>query len=178
MSEASFFRGVDFTGTDWGRRNIDIAADLGVEPYLVSAARRHFGMVLTPRHDWSGVDWSKSIAEIAAEMGVSESSVKYQRQQLGLTQSRADYSGVDWSQNNAQIARELGVTPAAVLVQRKKVGVPPAPRGKRAKEGVPAPQKISIFFPAEEFAALAEAAEKRGVTKAALVREAVKKLLE
>ena len=42
----SIFRGVDFTGTDWGEQNKNIAFRLGVEPGLVAAARRHFGMVL------------------------------------------------------------------------------------------------------------------------------------
>lgn len=181
MSEISIFRGVDFTGTDWGRRNIDIAAELGVDAGLVSAARRYFGMVLSPRANWDEVDWEKSNAEIAAEKGVSYSAAARMRAELGMTRhGRVDWSGVDWAKTNAEICAELGVAPSSVTKARMKYTGKRAPvNGGRPRLAEAAkPQNISVQFPPADFAALEAAAEARGVTKAALIREALREFLK
>lgn len=176
MSELSIFRGVDFTGTDWAERNIDIASRLECDPGLVSAARKHFGMQLKERADWTGVDWSKKNAEIAEELGVSHSAVVKQRAAMGLSRERVDYSEVDWTLPNAELVRQLGVSFASVAAARKKyTGEVRTTRGRQAFDGL---QKISVAFPADEFALLEAAAEERGTTKAKLLREALREYLK
>ena len=122
MSSVSVFRGVDFTGTDWGERNIDIAARLGVEPGLIAAARRHFDMVMHPHPDWSDVDFSRPLADIAAELGVSTASVSKAKRAMGLQRERIDWSGADWSKSDMELAEEYGCTTPSVWYARRVHG--------------------------------------------------------
>ena len=189
------FRGVDFTGTDWGERNIDIAARLGVEPGLIAAARRHFDMVTHPHPDWSDVDFSRPLADIAAELGVSTASVSKAKRAMGLQRERIDWSGADWSKSDMELAEEYGCTTPSVWYARRvhgggqatarKLGRTRLERvGENGKAQSPeqtreewmkgrSKRTISVLFTQAGFDALAEAAERTGKTKTSIIREAV-----
>ena len=178
----SIFRGVDFTGTDWGERNKDIAARLGITPGLVAAARRHFGMVLTPRIDWSDVDFSRPSKEIAAEKGCSVTAVNIARRSAGMAASRLDWSELDWSMDNVAIARELGCTPSAVLAARLRItgkhsqavggrpSLPDAAERVRDRAG----RAVNVLLSPELFACVEAEAKRTGKTKPEVIREAVR----
>ena len=134
MSSVSVFRGVDFTGTDWADRNADIAERLGVDPSLVAAARRHFGMETSTRPDWSMVDFDRPRAEIAAELGVSVASVGNAKRAMGMQRERIAWREVDWSKTDAEIAEECGCAVSSVWRARKTHG---AGQGAPAKRGRP-----------------------------------------
>ena len=132
MSEASHFRGFDFTGTDWGETNRAIAARLGADENLVAAARKHFGMVVRVRVDWSaGIDWSLSNKELAKMYNVRESTVSRQRAFAGMGFGQIDWDSVDWSKLDREIAREVGCTAAAVGKARRRItGLSSRQRGR------------------------------------------------
>ena len=181
----NIFRGVDFTGTDWGEPNKNIASRLGVEPGLVAAARRHFGMVITPRIDWSDVDFSRPSKEIAAEKGCSVTAVNIARRSAGMAASRLEWSEVDWSKDNSSIARELGCTPSAVLAARRRItgkrslasggrhALPDAAERARERAG----RAVNVLLSPELFAYVEAEAARTGKTRAAVVREAVREKL-
>ena len=121
MSSASVFRGVDFTGTDWADRNVDIAGRLGCDPALVAAARRHFGMVVDRRIDWSGVDFGRPAKEIAAEMGCSVVSVANAKRSLGLTRDRIPWDEADWTKSDAELADCFACAENTVRIARKRI---------------------------------------------------------
>lgn len=122
MSEASHFRGFDFTGTDWGDTNRAIAARIGADESLVAAARRYFGMVVRERVNWSdGIDWSLSNKELAQKYGVSESTVSRQRGLLGMGFGQIDWNEADWNLTDREIAARLGCTAMAVGKARRRI---------------------------------------------------------
>ena len=181
----NIFRGVDFTGTDWGEANKNIASRLGVEPGLVAAARRHFGMVLTPRIDWSDVDFSRPSREIAAEKGCSVTAVNIARRSAGMAASRLEWSNVDWSMDNSSIARELGCTPSAVLAARRRItgkrsqasggrhALPDATERARERAG----RAVNVLLTPELFAYVEAEAMRTGKTKPEVIREALREKL-
>ena len=181
MSSVSVFRGVDFSGTDWGERNIVIAERLGVDPGLVAAAKRHFDMVLKPRVDWSDVDFDRPLAEIAKENGVTVAAVMAAKKAAGLQRDRIDLRDADWGKPDSAIAREYGCSVATVWRARKRMGRELPPVDGEGTAGLSAAERakdrstrtISVLFSREDFKALSEAAEAAGKTKTAVIREAV-----
>lgn len=146
MSEASHFRGFDFTGTDWGETNRAIAARLGADENLVAAARKHFGMVVRVRVDWSaGIDWSLSNKELAKMYNVRESTVSRQRAFAGMGFGQIDWDSVDWSKLDREIAREVGCTAAAVGKARRRItGLSSRQRGRPKKDGTMRAPKVAL----------------------------------
>ena len=147
MSEASHFRGFDFTGTDWAEANRVIAARLGAEENLVAAARKHFGMVVRVRVDWSdNIDWNLSNKELAKMYNVRESTVSRQRAFAGMGFGQIDWDSVDWSKLDREIAREVGCTAAAVGKARRRItGLSSRQRGRpKRKEGAERPPTVTL----------------------------------
>lgn len=171
MSEFSIFRGFDFTGTDWGDRNKDIAARLGCAPGVVAAARRHFGFS-RPRIDWTGVDFDRPTRDIAQELGCSEIAVVKARADAGMSRQRIDWTGVDWSRSNKALAEEMGCSPITVAKARERI------LGKRSpKTGRPRSTRdfscLSIRFSEDEYILLDNAATDSGISKAEFIRRVV-----
>ena len=181
----SIFRGVDFTGTDWGEKNKDIAARFGITPDLVAAARRHFGMVIAPRIDWNDVDFSRPSKEIAAEKGCSVTAVNIARRSAGMAASRLDWSDVDWSLDNASIAEVMGCTTSAVWAARLRItgkrsqavgGRPSLPdAAERVRER--AGRSVNVLLSPELFAHVEAEAMRTGKTKPEVIREALREKL-
>lgn len=180
MSEASHFRGFDFTGTDWGETNRAIAARLGADENLVAAARKHFGMVVRVRVDWSaGIDWSLSNKELAQKYGVSESTVSRQRGLLGMGFGQIDWNEADWNLTDLEIAARLGCTAMAVGKARRRItGQSSRQRGRPKKAETSASRIVRVRLTDKEFSDLCAWAENADMTPegaaALIVANAVK----
>lgn len=188
MGSSSIFRGIDFSGTEWNERNVDIAARLGVEPELVSKARKHFGMVVDRRIDWSVVDFSRPVKDIAAELGCSLPAVNAAKKAMGLTRERIPWHEADWSMTDSEIADIYACTVASVQMARKRITgktmrqaraeglVESRDESKRESaknySAERSKRTISVLFPQEDFDALASASERTGRTKTDIIREA------
>ena len=123
MSRNSMFRGVDFTGVDWGERNKDIAARLGTDQVRVAQARAHFGFVRYPNINWDFVDLTRPMREVAEELGCSYDAVKAARRRFCLTRDRIDWNDptIDWSKSNSALAEELGCTRNTARLNRLRL---------------------------------------------------------
>ena len=132
MSNISMFRGVDFTGVDWGERNKDIAARLGTDEVRVAQARAKFGFIRRPNIEWSHVDLTRPMREIAEEIGCSVDAVKAARMRYGITRDRIDWNdpSIDWSKSNSELAEELGCTRNTVRLNRLRLFGQSSPQKK------------------------------------------------
>lgn len=180
MSEASHFRGFDFTGTDWGDTNRAIAARIGADENLVAAARRYFGMVVRERVNWSdGIDWSLSNKELAQKYGVSESTVSRQRTLAGCGTGGIDWDEADWNLTDREIAAQLGCSAAAVGKARRRItGQSSRQRGRPKKTEATDSRVVRVRLTDKEFSDLCAWAENADMTPegaaALIVANAVK----
>lgn len=172
----NIFRGVDFTGTDWGDRNVDIAKRLFCDPVLVSHARRHFGMAVDRRIDWSGVDFTRPVKEIAADIGCSAIAVAKAKAALGMTKKRCDFEGADWAKTNVEIAEEYGVTVVTVAAARKRLSAIVRKPGRPKRGEIY--KTVTIRLTDEEFQAVEDKASELGITNPEFVRRVVKKSID
>lgn len=179
MSEASHFRGFDFTGTDWGETNRAIAARIGADENLVAAARRHFGMVVRERADWTQVDWNLTNRELAEQLGVHESTVSRQRTLAGCGTGGIDWDEADWSLTDREIAAQLGCSAAAVGKARRRItGQSSRQRGRPKKTETAVSRVVRVNLTEKEFSDLCAWAENADMTPegaaALIVANAVK----
>ena len=172
----NIFRGVDFTGTDWGERNVDIAKRLFCDPVLVSHARRHFGMSVNRRIDWSGVDFTRPVKEIAAEMGCSAIAVAKAKAAYGMTKKRCDFEGADWAKTNVELADEYGVSVLTVAAARKRLSEITRKPGRPKRGEIY--KTVTIRLTDEEFKDVEEKASEMGITNPEFIRRVVKSAIE
>ena len=161
---------------DWGKRNEELAEEMGCSAYTVATWRKKLGKPKAPRkyyYDWDSADWTKSNGEIADQLGCSSEAVALNRKRLGMPTvrkysrkvrtSKYDWGSVDWSKYNSQIAKQLGCSRELVRQRRKRAGLP----SSKTIEKPPRYKKQIIIDPTKT---RSENAEANGVSLMTLAR--------
>lgn len=131
----------DFGLVDWGKKDTEIAEELGCSKQYVyqvrcflkkQSERRSHVPLSNSKLDWDSVDWSKSNVDIAKELNCSHWAVYKARNIKGkpfikvkavpLSKSKFDWKSVDWHKTDREISEELGCSKIRVTQVRKKLG--------------------------------------------------------